>query len=113
MTFANAFETYFALKHDIKKVLGMQVLLRMIGDGKCLFDLLTKPTCTTELTLMIDKKTFRDVYQSLKITNVALERSQYNVAEALTKQVPKFIMIDVLWSGKLDHPIKQQIICSS
>lgn len=43
--------------------------------------------------LMIDLQTVKDAYQSLDVTNVALARSEYNIADSLIASISNYIMI--------------------
>lgn len=112
MAFADAFDMAYTLKFDLQKILGKELPLRMLTDNKSLFDVLTKATSTTEKRLMIDIQTVRDAYRSFEVNDVALVRSEFNIADALTKCKSQSIMIDTIRNGRLDHPIQQWIIRS-
>ena len=90
--------------------LGREVPLNMYTDSKSLFDTITKRSQTSEKRLLIDLTAVREAYRRREITNVAWVRSEYNLADAMTKIVKDSILDDVLTSGKLDHPIEQWIV---
>lgn len=85
----------------------------MIIDSKCLFDVLIKAPCTTKKRLMGDIQTIKYVYQSFEVLDVALVRSEYKIADTLTKNKAPSIMKESLVVGNLDLPIQIWIIRSN
>lgn len=62
---------------------------------------------------MIDIQTVRDAYQSFKVTDVALVRSEFNIADALTKDKAQFILRKSVMNRKVDNLIQLLIICAN
>lgn len=61
---------------------------------------------------MIDIQAVKGAYQSSETIEVAFVRSEYDIADALTKSKSDLIMIDSLNSRKFDQSIEQWIISS-
>lgn len=60
MAFAEVFDVAYALKFDLKKILGLRLPFRMMNGSKSPLDVLTKATCTTKIRLMITIQTVED-----------------------------------------------------
>ena len=112
MAFADAFDMSLVIKHDLQNITGKFVPLSMFTDSLSLFDVLTRAKTTTEKRLMIDLQTVKDSYDKKEIESVSFVRSEYNVADALTKVKKASTLIEVMRTGKIDHPIEQWIIRS-
>lgn len=85
----------------------------MITHSTSLFHILTKATCTTEKGLIIDIQTVNNASQSFKVIDVTPVCSEYNIADALTKDKAHSFMKESFVNGKQDHPLQQWIICSN
>lgn len=112
MAFFNANHMATTRKHDSKTMLEFLILLSMMTDTKSLFDTITKTSNTTKKRLMIGLKSVNGVYASLEVNDVALERSKFNIADAVTKVKTKCILFDTISNWRLDHLNKEWIICT-
>ncbi len=110
MAFADAFDMALVIKHDLQNIMGKVVPLSMFTDSLSLFDVLTRAKVTTERRLMIDLQTVKESYDKKEINHVSFIRSEYNIADALTKVKKDSILLQTLKSGRLDHPVEQWII---
>jgi hypothetical protein len=85
LAFAQAFDAAFALRHQLFEMLGREVPILMHTDSAALFDAITRYKRTTEARLMIDIHAVREAYRRKELHNVALIRSEYNIADAMTR----------------------------
>jgi hypothetical protein len=81
-----------------------------ITDSKALYDVLTSNRTTTEARLMIDLAATRQSYNRFEIQSVGLIRSEFSLADALTKQEPNDALYKALTTGKISHPVEDFII---
>lgn len=107
MAFADTFDMFFTLRHDLEKITSCKLPKRMMTDSKSLFDVLTKTTMTTKKRLIIDLQTVKNAYASFEVSDVALLLSKFNIADALTKVKTNSILLNTIKSKKIDHPIAQ------
>ena len=97
-----------ALRLAIPPLVNRDVPLHMYTDSKSLFDTITRRSQTQEKRLLIDLATVRDAYRSKEISNVAWIRSEYNLADPMTKHCSNHFL-EVIDTGVLDHPVEQWI----
>lgn len=84
--------------------------LSVIKDTRSSFDVIVRTSTTTEKRLTIDLQNMTDPYTLFEVNDVALIRSEHNIADALTKVKTKGILHDTITPKKLDYPIEQWII---
>ena len=82
----------------------------MYTDSKSLFDTITKRSQTSEKRFLIDLATVREAYRRKQIDNVAWVRSEYNIADSMTKEKRSECLHYVLEKGILNHPVEQWIV---
>lgn len=56
---------------------------------------------------MIDLQTVKDGYQPFEVNDVALIRSEFNIADGRTKVKENSVLMDTLRSANIFHPIEQ------
>lgn len=100
----------YVTKYDLQMMIGLLIPLRMITDSLSLFDVLTKASTTTEKRLKIDLQTVQNSYDKSEIQDVAFIRSEYNIADVLTKMKKKKGLMQAINTSVLGHPIQQWII---
>jgi hypothetical protein len=66
-------------------MLGRHVPLLLMTDSRSLLKVIVNHKKPEEGRLMLDVYAVREAYRCLEIDNLALVRSEYNVADALTK----------------------------
>jgi hypothetical protein len=68
---------------ELRNLTGRHVPLLMLTDSAGVFDAITRHRRTTEGRLMLDIYAAREAYKNREIDNIALIRTQYNVADAM------------------------------
>lgn len=102
--------SFFKPKHDSEKITKCELPIRMVFDSKSLFEVLTETTTTTEKRLMIDLGTMKDATGSFEVSDFALIRYEFKIADALINERTIFNMLDTNKSIEIDHPLAQSII---
>jgi len=110
LSFAHEFDYASLLKHDLERILHTRIPILMLMDSQALFDVLTRAKYTTEKRLMIDIAAACQAYNNRMIDNIALIRSEYNPADALTKIGPNEALRKLLVSHQVSHPVEQYVI---
>jgi hypothetical protein len=108
LAFSNAFDNTFIIKHEIERMNG-PVHLLMLTDIKALFDVLTRTRYATKRRLMVDIAAAREAYHERIISNIGLIRSEFNIANGLTKAGPNEALRRFLVTHCRDRPIEQYI----
>lgn len=110
MEFADKFDTANILRQQLQIMTRSYIPLAMITHSFSLFDILTKASSTTEKRLMTDLETVQRSFNKMEIQDVAYIRSEYGIADALTKVVKQNILANAIESSSLYHPIQQWIV---
>ena len=109
MALADGFDAGYAIRHDLERMTRRKIPISMFTDSLSLFDVVTKATITTERRLMIDIAGVKQAYKAKEIHTLGFIRTNYNVADALTKVKACDAMRKTLRTGKLEHPIEQWV----
>lgn len=104
---AEAFDSAFVLKYDLKLLLKRHIPITMYTDSKSLFDIIAKCSNTAEKRFQIDLAAVEKGYGSQEISDIAFIRSEYNPADALTKVTRSDLLENILDKNILEHPIEQ------
>jgi hypothetical protein len=99
MAFVDTFDAAFAIKYDLESMIGKFVPLLILTDSRPLFDV-----------LICAKSAAREGFTRRDITNVCLIRSEYNVADAMTKLASNAALLHILKSNRVNHPIEQYVV---
>jgi hypothetical protein len=91
-------------------LVGRHVPLLMLTDSAGLFDFITRGKRTTEGRLMLDLCAAREAYKNREIDNIALIRSEHNVADAMTKVSGNEALLKMLKSHRLNHAVVQHVV---
>lgn len=91
--FCDAMDFATAIRRTIESILGKEIPLYMHADSKSLFDTITKRSQISEKRLLIDLATLRDAYRRHEMSNIGFMRAEHNIADPLTKDVDKPILI--------------------
>ena len=110
LAFADAFDLSFLLKRDLEDILGKKLPLKMLTDSKCLFDIITKQSETTEKRLEIDVKAVREGYNAFEISDIGFIRSANNPADALTKVRGNDSLLKLLETNKCDFDVDKWVV---
>ena len=94
----------------LEPITGQRIPVHMYTDSKSLFDTITRRSQNSEKRLLIDLATVRDSYRRKEITDVTWVRSQFNLADSMTKEIKNNILSRVLETGVLNHPVEQWIV---
>ena len=84
----------------------------MFTDSKSLFDTITKRSQISEKRLLIDMATVRDAYRRKEMQNIGFIKTNYNIADPLTKESENETLDELLYTGILQHPVSQWIVSS-
>ena len=99
--FSAAFDQAYVIRHDIQRILGIEIGITMYTDSKQLFDVITRAAHTTEKRLMVEIMAAREAYNRYEISNVGLVPGDSNPADRLTK--PKiFVQLNELLHQGVD-----------
>ena len=94
----------------MERMLGENIPMIMLTDSKQLFDILVRAKRTAERRLMVDISAAREAYNDEVISNIALIRSEFNLADALTNIGGNDALDKFLQTFTLNHPVEQYII---
>jgi hypothetical protein len=110
LAFGDAFDAAFTLRHDMNLLVGRHVPLLLLTDSAGLFNSITRGKRTTEGRLMLDLYAAREAYKNRELDNIALIRSEHNVADAMKKVSGNEALLKVLKSHKVNHPVVQYVV---
>lgn len=82
----------------------------MFTDSASLFQVITKATRTSERRLMIDVEACREAYEKREIADIALIRSEYNLADCMTKIMDPHQLLELLKTNTLHNSVQQCVI---
>jgi hypothetical protein len=63
LAFVDAFDNSFILRHELARMVGMDLPLLMMMDIRALFDVITRARYATEWRLMVDIAASREAYK--------------------------------------------------
>jgi hypothetical protein len=109
MALADAFDTAYALKHDIEMIMKQRIPIVILTDSLSLFDVITKASTTAEKRLMIDLSVLKQAYDRREIETIGLVRTAHNPADMLTKIKGSAILDTILSTAQLCHPVEQWV----
>ncbi len=108
--FSACYDYAYTFAHDLSIILGKTVPVQLFTDSKSIFDIITKLSTVSEKRLLIDISALRQAYTSGEIQNNGHISSEYNIAGPLTEKMNSDILVRLLETGKLNHPVHQWII---
>lgn len=100
MALSDAFDMEFTLKHESVSMLSFRISLSMMTDIKSLYNVITRVFTRAEERIMIDLWTVKNAYTSFDENDVALIRSNFNIADALTKLKTSCVFRESKLNGK-------------
>ena len=106
---ADACDASIVLQHDIKKITGRNMKIRILTDSETLFNVVIKNASTKEKRLMIDIKAARQAYNEGIISDIIWARRDYNLGDAMTKAKIMPLLMEVMKTGKIKYEIEQSV----
>ena len=110
IAFADLFDDAFTIRKQLEHALQRSVHMHLLTDSKCLFDIIGKGSRTNEKRLMLDISVTRQAYNADQISNIGFVRSNYNLADGLTKPKLQQSLHDLLRTGRHEVVAEQWII---
>lgn len=107
--FADGYDIGVSFKILFQDMLSRELNFYLFTDCKSIFDIITKYRRTKELQLMYEIADIRRAYESIEICNIAWIRSEYNIADCLTREAKNEILQQVMATGYIQHPIEEWI----
>jgi hypothetical protein len=104
-----AFDASLSVRDQLEKLLKRKVSMTMYTDSKALYDVHTSNRTTTEARLAVELAATRQSCNQFEIQSVGLIRSEFNLADALTKQEPNDALYKALTTGKISHTVEDFI----
>lgn len=104
------YDSAFLIKRDLENMSACNIPLVTFTDSKQLFDVLKRAKSTTERRLMSDIAAAREAYNDKVESNIGFIRSDYKIADSLTKLDGNVVLMRFLRMFQLDHLVEQYII---
>ena len=104
------FDVAAAIADDLSTILSRLIPVHMMTDSKCLFDVISKGSRTSEKRTMIDIAAARNAFKEEVISDIGLFRSADNIADGLTKEMQQASIRSMMVTGKLDVRPVQWIV---
>jgi hypothetical protein len=104
-------DTAYAVRMQLAKV-GIEVELELLTDSKQLYSILEGHGSVRERRLLLDISALRQMLRKGQITRVGFVRSEFNLADGLTKLVllnPAAGLTALLREGKLNYVVEEFI----
>ncbi len=101
IAFRYMFNAAFTMSAELKKMIWKHVPLRILTDIKCLFDVISKSSRTSENRIMIVIATEHEGYNNYSISDIGFVRTTKNLADSLTKTMNQAALQDLLKSSRL------------
>lgn len=67
---ADCFDAPFILKHDLKKIMGTKLPIKLLTDSGSLFKIMLRSTTTTGKRLIIGVRATREAFESEELSNI-------------------------------------------
>lgn len=111
IAFSDTFDAAFTLRKELEYLQsGTQIPIKLLTDSKNLFDVISKGTRTSEKRLMLDVACAREGFRNMEINDIGFIRSNYNLADGLTKSMKQAGLLSVMNTSRLDYEVDQWII---
>lgn len=99
--FVDAFDSSYAIRHDLSKMLQTKVPLNLITHSKWLFRVVTQSITTTEKRFMIYLQACLEGKNERSTDNVGWVKSEKNLADGFTKFDKANLLQQVMRTGSL------------
>jgi hypothetical protein len=102
-----AFDTPYAIKHDIETIIKQNVPIVILTDSIYLFHDITGASITAVKRLMIDLCVVKQACEHSEVDTTGFVRTEYNSADVLPK-VPRCAILErIISTANLLHPIEE------
>lgn len=99
IAFADMSDAAVTINKELSSILGHIVPLQLLTDSKCLFDVISKGSRTSEKRLMLDIAVAREQFRVSDVSDIGLVRSASNLADGLTKAMQQASLRACLGTG--------------
>lgn len=110
IAFADMSDAAVTINKELSRILGKPIPLQLLTDSKCLFDVISKGSKTSEKRLMLDIAVAREQFRVADVSDIGLVRSEDNLADGLTKSMQQAALRDCVASGTIRTNPVQTII---
>jgi hypothetical protein len=110
LAFVEEFDSTLSSRSQLLQMLGRDMPILILTDSQSLFNVMTTQKRTTEDRLMIDRYAARQSYCRAEIWNIGLIRSEFNIAENVTRLKGNGALFHAMVSGHLVHPVENYIV---
>jgi len=110
VAFADLFDASIAFKSDIQNILSKTIPLQLLTDSKCLFDIVSRGSRTSEKRTMIDVASAREGFRDRDISDIGFVRSSQNIFDGLTKRMSRKALKQYMESGILTFQCEQWVV---
>ncbi len=110
IAFSDLFDVAATLAMELKALLHVSIPVQLFTDSKCLFDIISKGSRTSEKRLMLDVAAAREGFQSKLISDIGFVRSSHNLADGLTKPIQQSALQTALSTSTLAVQSEQWIV---
>ena len=110
IAFSDMADAAVTLSKEVERTLGRTIALQLLTDSKCLFDVISKGSRTSERRLMLDIASSRESFRVGDISDIGLVRSADNIADGLTKTMSQAALHGILSTGRVNITLAQSII---
>lgn len=110
ISFADMSDAAVTMTKELSNLLHRKVSLQLFTDSKCLFDVISKGSRTSEKRLMLDIAVAREQFRVSDVSDICLVRSAANLADGLTKAMHQAALRDCVGYGRLVVTPVQSII---
>lgn len=111
ISFGDMFEAAHTMAEELALLHpGSIIPVKLCTDNKCIFDVISKGTRTSETRLMLDIATARESFKNFDISDIGFVRTADNVADGLTKSMKQTAIRHILSEGRLKVRAQQWIV---
>ena len=110
IAFSDLFDVAVTISLELRHLLDIEVPVQLFTDSKCLFDVISKGSRTSEKRMMIDIAAAREGFKRKEISDIGFVRSSNNIADGLTKAMNQSALLRILSTSTLHVNAEQCIM---
>jgi hypothetical protein len=107
--FVTAFDMASALRDVLEEIYQQSIPLYGLIDSYSFFSTVTQYNALREKHLAIEVAVVREAYAKFELAHIGFVRTEYNLADPMTKHVKNTHSYKLLDKGVVDHPIEEYI----